>query len=58
MNRSSRALVWGMDWTDPCSPNPMIALASYGALALGGLLFLAGMGIWMTLDWVKRVRRD
>ncbi len=48
------ALAWGMDWTDPCSPNPLIALASCVALAIGGVFFLLGLGLWMLIDQVKK----
>jgi len=47
------ALAWGQDYADPCSPNPLIAIASGVALLIGGVFFLLGLGVFMVLDQGK-----
>lgn len=49
------ALAWGQDYANPCSKNPLIAVASCAALLLGGVFFLLGLGLFMLLDQTKRL---
>jgi hypothetical protein len=52
------ALAWGQDYVDPNNGNPLIALVSMAALAVGGVFFLLGLGIFMAIDQGKKLLGD